>query len=166
MVIVTAGYESPVGLLGLGVADSGVVRVNFGDLVDGDGDSAGARAILDRLRRELDGYFAGSLTEFTVPVDLSEAPEFDRRALQALMRVPYGETISYGRLTEAAGLPPSAVRGVGQAMGRNPIPVVVPCHRVIGADGSLVGFGGGLQRKRKLLDLESEWSTPRLDLGL
>jgi methylated-DNA-[protein]-cysteine S-methyltransferase len=64
------------------------------------------------------------------------------------------------------GLPPTAIRGVGQAMGRNPVPVVVPCHRVIGADGSLVGFGGGLVRKRQLLDLESELSTPRLDLGL
>lgn len=166
MVIVTAAYDSPVGLLGLGAADSGLVRVNFGGPIDGDGDSAAARAILDRLQRELDGYFAGSLTEFTVPVDVSGVPEFDRRALLGLMRVPYGQTISYGRLTASVGLPPSAVRGVGQAMGRNPIPVVVPCHRVIGADGALVGFGGGLERKRKLLDLESEWSTPRLDLGL
>lgn len=166
MVIVTARYDSPVGRLGLGVADSGVVRVNFDAPAHGSGASGRARAILQTLLHELDGYFAGVLQEFTVPVDLCGVPDFDRRVLGGLSAVGYGETISYGRLAGAVGLPPTAIRGVGQAMGRNPVPIVVPCHRVIGADGSLVGFGGGLVRKRQLLDLESAASTPRLDLGL
>jgi methylated-DNA-[protein]-cysteine S-methyltransferase len=105
------------------------------------------------VRRELDEYFAGSRTAFGVPLTVAGAP-FDQLVWQQLRRIPYGETISYGELARRIGHP-SAARAVGMANGRNPISVIVPCHRVIGADGSLTGYGGGLERKRFLLELEA-----------
>jgi methylated-DNA-[protein]-cysteine S-methyltransferase len=102
---------------------------------------------------QLAAYFAGELTEFDLPL----APAgtlFQRTVWAALQQIPYGETWSYGQLAGKIGNP-AAVRAVGLANGRNPIAVVVPCHRVIGADGSLTGYGGGLDRKRFLLDLEA-----------
>ena len=104
-------------------------------------------------REQLDAYFRGERTAF----DLELAPsgtEFQRRVWRALREIPYGETISYAQLARRVGNP-AAVRAVGAANGRNPISIVVPCHRVIGSDGSLTGFGGGLDRKRALLELES-----------
>jgi methylated-DNA-[protein]-cysteine S-methyltransferase len=103
-------------------------------------------------RRELREYFAGERTEFEVPVEM-EGTAFQRTVWSALRAIPYGETRSYGELARSIGSP-SAVRAVGLANGRNPIAVIVPCHRVIGADGTLTGYGGGLERKRTLLDLE------------
>jgi methylated-DNA-[protein]-cysteine S-methyltransferase len=110
---------------------------------------------------QLAAYFAGRLKRF----DLTIAPEgtpFQRDVWSALTKIPYGETISYGELTRRLGRP-RASRAVGAANGRNPIPIVVPCHRVVGANGSLTGFGGGLPIKRRLLELESEssWSRKR-----
>jgi methylated-DNA-[protein]-cysteine S-methyltransferase len=102
---------------------------------------------------ELDDYFAGRRTSFTVPVALSGTP-FQLRVWTALQEIGYGQTTSYGELAEHLGQP-TASRAVGLANGRNPVAVIVPCHRVIGADGSLTGYGGGLERKRLLLDLES-----------
>ncbi len=104
------------------------------------------------IRRELSEYFAGERTEFQVPLAM-EGTTFQRTVWNALRAIPYGETRSYGELARGIGKP-SAMRAVGLANGRNPIAVIVPCHRVIGADGSLTGFGGGLERKRTLLDLE------------
>ncbi len=104
--------------------------------------------VLAQLRE----FFAGERTTFDVPL-LMEGPPFERRVWQALQDIPYGETESYGELAARIG-EPSAARAVGVANGRNPIAVIVPCHRVIGADGSLTGYGGGLERKRLLLDLE------------
>ena len=101
---------------------------------------------------QLDSYFAGELTCFDVPLELS-GTAFQRRVWTALLDIPYGQTATYGVL--AAGLgQPAASRAVGLANGRNPVSIIVPCHRVIGADGSLTGYGGGLGRKRYLLDLE------------
>lgn len=105
------------------------------------------------LRRQLDEYFAGSRRAF----DLELAPQgspFEQRVWSALLEIPYGETMSYGALAQRIGAP-GAARAVGLANGRNPIAVVIPCHRVIGAGGALTGYGGGLQRKRLLLDLEA-----------
>jgi methylated-DNA-[protein]-cysteine S-methyltransferase len=102
---------------------------------------------------EIREYFAGERREFTVPL----APfgnDFELRVWDALREIPYGETVSYGEIARRIGAP-SAARAVGLANGRNPIAVIVPCHRVIGADGSLTGYGGGLERKRYLLDLEA-----------
>jgi methylated-DNA-[protein]-cysteine S-methyltransferase len=98
-------------------------------------------------------YWAGERTAFDVPLRLEGTP-FQRRVLAALREIPYGETRSYGQLARELGAP-EAARAVGLANGRNPIAVIVPCHRVIGADGSLTGFGGGLERKRLLLELEA-----------
>lgn len=113
---------------------------------------ADALPVLVKAREELQAYFRGELSVFTVPVVLSGTP-FQRRVLEELQRIPYGQTISYGELARRIGRP-AAVRAVGAANGRNPISIIVPCHRVIGASGALTGFGGGLPRKQKLLQLE------------
>jgi len=101
---------------------------------------------------ELDAYFAGHLKRFTVPVDL-RGTDFQRLVWEILLSIPYGETRSYGQVACAAGYP-NGPRAVGQANGRNPISIIVPCHRVIGSNGGLTGYGGGLPRKRALLKLE------------
>jgi methylated-DNA-[protein]-cysteine S-methyltransferase len=105
------------------------------------------------IRSELREYFAGQRREFTVALDLSAAPPFHRRALEALMDVPFGQVTTYHDLALRLGAP-RASRAVGQAMARNPIPIVVPCHRVLRGDGGLGGFGGGLWMKEYLLRLE------------
>ena len=105
------------------------------------------------VRDQLDDYWAGRRVGFDLPLEMIGSP-FQRRVWRALQDIPYGETTSYGELARRIGVP-SASRAVGTANGHNPICVIVPCHRVIGADGSLTGFGGGLQRKRLLLELEA-----------
>jgi methylated-DNA-[protein]-cysteine S-methyltransferase len=104
-------------------------------------------------REQLDEYFAGRRTTFDIPLAMTGSP-FQARVWRALQDIPYGETISYGELARRVG-EPATPRNVGSANGRNPVSVIVPCHRVIGADGSLTGYGGGLERKRLLLDLEA-----------
>ena len=111
-----------------------------------------AREPFATAREQLDQYFAGERTRFDLPLEL-EGPAFHRRVWEALLTIPYGETRSYGQIAAQIG-DPSAARAVGYADGRNPIAIVVPCHRVIGSDGSLTGYGGGLECKRALLDLE------------
>ncbi len=108
----------------------------------------------DRVIAELDAYFAGDLKEFTVPLDL-RGTEFQRRIWKLLLNIPYGETRSYGQVASALGRP-KASRAVGQAVGTNPVSIIVPCHRVIGVNGGLVGYGGGLHRKQALLKLEAQ----------
>ena len=109
---------------------------------------------------QLSAYFAGELTEFRLGLELA-GTEFQRRVWAALQTIPYGETRSYGQLASQIGAP-SASRAVGLANGRNPISVIVPCHRVIGSNGSLTGYGGGIDRKRALLDLERRHSQATL----
>jgi methylated-DNA-[protein]-cysteine S-methyltransferase len=104
-------------------------------------------------RTQLTEYFAGRRTVFDLPLEMAGSP-FQRRAWRALQDIPYGETISYGEQARRIDRPADP-RAVGQANGRNPIAVIVPCHRVIGADGSLTGYGGGVERKRLLLELEA-----------
>ncbi|MEU8913914.1 methylated-DNA--[protein]-cysteine S-methyltransferase [Streptomyces nigrescens] len=101
---------------------------------------------------QLQAYFRGELTSFDLPLALRGTP-FQRRVWAALCAIPYGETVSYGQLAERLGAP-SASRAVGLANGRNPVGIIVPCHRVVGANGSLTGYGGGLDRKRRLLAFE------------
>jgi len=123
-------------------------------------DERRARKVIDQVQR----YFAGELYEF----QLALAPEgtpFQLRVWQELRRIPYGETISYQELARRVG-DPKSMRAVGRANGANPIAVVVPCHRVIGADGSLTGYGGGLERKRALLALEARYSGKPVQLAL
>jgi methylated-DNA-[protein]-cysteine S-methyltransferase len=102
--------------------------------------------------QQLDEYFAGTLRRFTVDLDVRGTP-FQRAVWGQLLRIPYGETRSYGQLAAAVGRP-AAARAVGAANGRNPVSIIVPCHRLVGGDGRLTGYGGGLDRKRALLDLE------------
>jgi methylated-DNA-[protein]-cysteine S-methyltransferase len=113
-------------------------------------------AALNELRAQLQAYFAGELREFELPL-AAEGTPFQQRVWRALCDIPYGETISYGELARRIGQP-RASRAVGLANGQNPISIVVPCHRVIGANGSLTGYGGGLERKRWLLAHESKGS--------
>lgn len=122
------------------------MRKRFGPLVPGESE------ILDRTKREMGEHFAGERRAFTVPLDL-RGSEFQIRAWETLREIPYGETWSYAQMARRMGRP-SAVRAVGRANGTNQVAVIVPCHRVIGADGKLTGYGGGLWRKERLLELE------------
>jgi AraC family transcriptional regulator of adaptative response/methylated-DNA-[protein]-cysteine methyltransferase len=112
----------------------------------------GANALVEATQRELSQYFAGERKTFSVPVAMP-GTGFQRDVWDALCEIPYGETRSYGELARALGRP-TAVRAVGRANGLNALAIVVPCHRVVGADGKLVGYGGGLWRKQRLLDVE------------
>jgi methylated-DNA-[protein]-cysteine S-methyltransferase len=116
--------------------------------------------VLAAAASQLDAYFRGELTSFDLPLAL-EGTQFQRCVWAALQSIPYGETVSYGELAGRIGQP-SASRAVGLANGRNPVAIVVPCHRVIGADGSLTGYGGGVDRKRFLLALEQRASGQTL----
>ena len=126
------------------------------------GDWVRDEGAFDDAAEQLEEYFAGERTEFDLDLELA-GTDFQRRVWAALQTIPYGETRSYGDIAEQIGKP-GAFRAVGLANGRNPIGIIVPCHRVIGASGSLTGYGGGLDRKKLLLDLEQERSAPRLAL--
>lgn len=154
----SVAHETPIGTLHLAASDVGLTLCGFHPLDGG----AGATAVLDRARRELDAYVGGTLRTFTVPVDLGGVGEYRRRVLEALREVGYGETTTYGALAARAGLPAEDARRVGGVMAGNPVAIVVPCHRVLGSDGSLTGYAGGLEVKRALLDLESRDRTPTL----
>jgi methylated-DNA-[protein]-cysteine S-methyltransferase len=142
--------DTPIGPLGLTASDSALQGVMFdGRRVRVEGSSP----VLEEAARQLDAYFAGELVAFDLPLELNGS-EFHRRGWLALASIPYGQTVSYGEQARRLGLGHDAARAVGAANGRNPLPVVLPCHRVIGADGSLTGFGGGLDVKRFLLEHE------------
>jgi methylated-DNA-[protein]-cysteine S-methyltransferase len=144
-----ARVVTPIGTLGLVGSDAGLSQLRW--MTDGlDGESCG---VLDEAAEQLAAYFDGALTSFDLPLDL-DGTEFQRRCWLALATIPYGQTVSYGEQARRLGLGPDAARAVGAANGSNPVPVVLPCHRVVGADGSLTGFGGGLPLKRFLLEHE------------
>jgi methylated-DNA-[protein]-cysteine S-methyltransferase len=154
--------DSPVGPLLVAVTEQGLCRISFDPEPERDTEELarifGVRVLrvpreVERVRRELDEYFEGRRRSFDVPLDLRGRSGFARDILERLSRVPYGEVTTYGSLAAEAGSP-RAARAVGTIMNRNPIPIVLPCHRVVGSTGSLVGYGGGLHRKRQLLDLE------------
>ena len=148
-------YESPVGTLLLtsdGEALTGLYTRARAEDYAGPGWVEDGKPFA-RVITELDAYFAGRLQSFTAPVRLTGTP-FQRKVWAALRGIPYGETVSYAEIARRVGQP-TACRAVGLANGRNPVSIVVPCHRVIGADGSLTGYGGGLDRKRFLLALEA-----------
>jgi methylated-DNA-[protein]-cysteine S-methyltransferase len=142
--------DTPIGPLGLTASDSALHGVMFdGTRVRMEGSSP----VLDEAARQLGAYFDGGLVAFELPLELNGS-EFNRRCWLALASIPYGQTVSYGEQARRLGLGHDAARAVGAANGRNPLPIVLPCHRVIGADGSLTGFGGGLEVKRFLLEHE------------
>jgi methylated-DNA-[protein]-cysteine S-methyltransferase len=147
-------HPSPVGDLLLLADDAGLRGLFMAPHPPVAAEPAGAP--FAAAREQLDAYFAGALTAFDLPLAPRGTP-FQRRVWAELGKIPYGETVSYAQLAARLGAP-RAVRAVGLANGRNPLSIVVPCHRVIGADGSLVGYGGGLERKRALLELEGALS--------
>lgn len=146
--------DSPIGELLIRSRDGAITAIEFSPFaVPADGHDD-AEPVLQAARDQLQGYFDGTRTEFDLPMEAS-GTEFQRRVWQALRTIPYGKTTSYGEVAASLGLKPGASRAVGTANGANPIPIMVPCHRVIGADGSLTGYGGGLDRKQILLRLET-----------
>lgn len=161
-------YESPVGALTISGGPQGIGRVRFpGRPLHLD---EAARGPMTEVVEQLEEYFAGERKGFDLPLDLGGSP-LQRLVWARLRQIPYGSTISYGELAggieEAAfpeGLEPyQRVRAAASAVGQTPTPILVPCHRVIGADGSLTGYGGGLQRKQALLDLEGWSASPEPD---
>ena len=148
--------SSPIGALRLTVADDGAVaRVGFGA-----GDTSDDPRF-EPLVTQLDEYFAGERTAFDLPLR-QEGSAFEQRVWTELLTIPYGQTASYGEIAARIGRPGMA-RAVGRANARNPIAIICPCHRVIGGDGSLTGYGGGLDNKRTLLDLEAGALTLAVD---
>jgi methylated-DNA-[protein]-cysteine S-methyltransferase len=145
-----AVLDTPIGPLGLVASDTGLRAVLFdGRRIRPEGRSA----VLVSAARQLEAYFAGELLTFDIPLEL-HGTEFQRSCWLALATIPYGQTVSYGEQARRLGLRSDAARAVGAANGQNPLPIVLPCHRVLGADGSLTGFGGGLDTKRFLLEHE------------
>jgi methylated-DNA-[protein]-cysteine S-methyltransferase len=155
---------SPIGPLLLGARGGSLTLLytsHFPDHTLG-AEHPGDAAVLAQTERQLGRYFAGELADFDVPL-APEGTEFQRRVWSELCRIPFGETISYGELARRVDRPGSA-RAVGHANGRNPISIIVPCHRVIGGNGKLTGYGGGLPRKAWLLDHEARFGPGQLAL--
>jgi methylated-DNA-[protein]-cysteine S-methyltransferase len=154
--------DSPVGPLFVATSKRGVCRISYDAEPDRELERLvrdfGLRALrsakpIDTARRELGEYFEGRRRSFDLPLDVTFVAEFNRRVLRELARVPYGEVVTYGELAARAARP-RAARAVGMVMNRNPLPIVLPCHRVVGSNGKLTGYAGGLDRKETLLRLE------------
>ncbi len=146
----TRWMDTPVGGLRLH-AHAGLLTA-----IDFDAEPRGTRApdaVLDQAERQLCEYFDGARTEFDLPL-ASEGSEFQKKVWAELRRIPYGETATYGDIARRLGYEPVISRAVGTANASNPLPIVVPCHRVIGSDGKLTGYAGGIERKRTLLEME------------
>ncbi len=156
MTTIFTTHQSPVGPLLLAADDDGLQLIEFHEsrhrLKRGDDWQQGAHEVLRLAQSQLDEYFRSERRHFELPL-APRGTAFQREVWQMLASIPYGGTISYAQLAMQVGRP-KAMRAVGAANGRNPLPIVLPCHRVIGADGSLTGFGGGLPTKRLLLELE------------
>lgn len=167
MSLFRASMDAPVGRLDLIASDDALVavlwerdnprRVRLEPLVD-----AADHPILARTARQLAEYFAGKRTAFDIPLDF-RGGDFQRSVWRSLLTIPFGETRTYGQIAQAVGRP-TASRAVGAANGRNPISIIAPCHRVIGADGALTGFAGGMDNKRLLLNLEGARHAAQSDL--
>ncbi|MGZ5420872.1 MAG: methylated-DNA--[protein]-cysteine S-methyltransferase [Aeromicrobium sp.] len=147
----TRWMDSPIGGLRLHADGDKLVAIDFDSTVEGERVKSD---ILDTAEKQLTEYFAGERTEFDLPL-AAQGTGFQHRVWEELVKVPFGETASYGEISHRLGLDRRGPRAVGTANGRNPIPIIVPCHRIIGADGTLIGYAGGLDRKVKLLNLET-----------
>lgn len=164
MALTFTRLQTPVGELIVTASDSAVTGVFFPTSrrgpppthqvgwVEANGGGGAAAEILMRARQQLSEYFEGDRTTFDLPLEALGSP-FEHRVWNALRAIPYGTTVSYGALAKQLG-DPRGMRAVGTANGKNPIPIIIPCHRVVGAKGELVGFGGGLESKRWLLEHE------------
>jgi methylated-DNA-[protein]-cysteine S-methyltransferase len=151
--------DSPIGDLRLVEHDGAITAIEFSPFRDGIARPLGDRddddPVLVECARQLRAYFDGDLTEFDLPLAPDGTP-FQRRVWAELLAIGFGKTATYGEIAHRLGMTNAASRAVGLANGRNPIPIVIPCHRVIGANGTLTGYAGGLERKQLLLDLETE----------
>lgn len=151
--------DSPVGDLRVVEHDGAITAIEFSPFREGTDRPLGNRdddhPVLVECSRQLRAYFDGDLTEFDLPLAPDGTP-FQRRVWAELLAVGFGKTATYGEIAHRLGMTNAASRAVGLANGRNPIPIVIPCHRVIGANGTLTGYAGGLERKQLLLDLETE----------
>jgi methylated-DNA-[protein]-cysteine S-methyltransferase len=164
--------KSPVGTLRVVAGPKGITAIEFDAVVADElsprssvrmaqaaslrrpvGDRSDADPVLREAVAQLEAYFAGALEQFDLPLD-AQGSDFQSAVWGELRKVGYGETVTYGELARRLGLKPGASRAVGLANGRNPLPIVVPCHRVVGAGGTLTGYAGGVERKQLLLDLE------------
>jgi methylated-DNA-[protein]-cysteine S-methyltransferase len=147
--------DSPAGPLLAAASSRGLMMLAYRDEHDDDGPAEdGDASLLDPVQRQLDEYFAGTRREFDLPLDWALVRGFARAVLEATARIPYGETRTYGEIAAEAGSP-RAFRATGNALGSNPIAIVIPCHRVVASGGRIGGYGGGLDRKRLLLGLEA-----------
>ncbi|HRK09073.1 MAG TPA: methylated-DNA--[protein]-cysteine S-methyltransferase [Pseudobdellovibrionaceae bacterium] len=161
--------QTPIGPLYLAASAKGLTDLSFTNLKapksqsSADDHDHAANAHLDLAERELADYFDGQLSKFTVRLDLQGGTPFQREVWQALQRIPYAQTWSYKDLAKRVSRP-KATRAVGSANGRNPIAIIIPCHRVIAADGGIGGYGGGLMRKRRLLAIEQ--SPEKLEFNI
>ncbi len=154
--VASVAFHTEIGLLRVAATADGVTSVEF-DATEGVPQAAPATdppatKVLRKAIDQIDQYFKGTLTHFTVPL-APAGTDFQMRVWNQLGRIPYASTTTYGALARSLG-DPNATRAVGLANGRNPIPIIIPCHRVIGADGSMTGFGGGIERKKWLLEHE------------
>jgi methylated-DNA-[protein]-cysteine S-methyltransferase len=151
--------ESPVGDLRVVERDGAITAIEFSPFRDHDGRPRGVRdddnPVLAEAVRQLRAYFARDLKEFDLPLDPSGS-DFQKSVWAQLLTIGYGDTASYGEIARRLGRSNAASRAVGLANGSNPIPIVIPCHRVIGADGTLTGYAGGIERKQTLLELEQD----------
>ncbi len=151
--------DSPIGKLRLVEHDGALTGIDFDPWAYADGRPRGDRdddhPLLVECARQLQAYFAGELTEFDLPL-APVGSAWQRQVWGALLEVGYGQTATYGEIAHRLGKTNAASRAVGRAGGRNPIPIVIPCHRIIGSDGSLTGYAGGIDRKQTLLALESD----------
>ncbi len=151
--------DSPVGELRIVERDGALRNIDFTPFPASDGQPRGGRddahPVLAEAARQLAAYFAGELTEFDLPL-APQGTDFQQRVWKELQTIDHGETATYGEIAARIGMTSAASRAVGLANGRNPIPIVIPCHRVIGANGTLTGYAGGVKRKQILLDLEQD----------
>lgn len=148
----TRTIESPIGTLLLSCDELGLNRIGFAEKTLHTDDEHG---ILDQAQHELEEYFSGKRKAFTVPLHIP-GTEFQIRVYQALLQIPYGEVCSYADIARAINNP-KAFRAVGLANNRNRIPLIIPCHRVVGSNGALVGYAGGIEKKQMLLELEQQY---------
>jgi methylated-DNA-[protein]-cysteine S-methyltransferase len=145
-------YESPLGPLTVSASERGLTRLSFPGRGDDLAESDRRPRALAAAFEQLEQYFAGERREFELDLDFA-GTRFQQLVWQQLLEIPYGTTVSYSQLAEAVGRP-DIVRGIAAMVGQTPVPIVIPCHRVVAASGALTGYGGGLDRKRALLELE------------
>ncbi|KFI60736.1 methylated-DNA--[protein]-cysteine S-methyltransferase [Bifidobacterium cuniculi] len=151
-----ATYTSQYGPLRLDWLDDAIVRLHIVTQSDYEQDGAGEpTALTDDTFDQLQRYFAGTLRQFTVPIAFTSGTPFQRTVWQALREIPYGKTRTYAQVAQAVGRP-KAVRAIGSANNRNPLPILVPCHRVVGSGGAMVGYAYGVEMKRALLQMEMQ----------